>query len=300
MIRKDKDEKRVSYDEVAKGLNQGFTHADPMRVAGLTQLQRVCAVKGANLQREEARLAQKLGAEHPRVLALKQKREANGAIERDLELGLSRARTPAVFPEANAWTLHGHVRNAARKGVAGMTIALFDERKQWIEEAGHACTDADGYFRLTVKADKTIKRDTDVAAAKTAAAPGATFGATIDGSLRGIYIHVTDKQGHKRYIDNDSLAPKLDEVVYREIVIEDDGCECVPPGGKPDDKPEKEGRYLGNLNNHELHDMNNAKPGCQIDEIKPARRQYFGTQKEALEAGFDFCAYCFGKSKSKR
>ncbi|HKQ31496.1 MAG TPA: hypothetical protein VJS66_09440 [Burkholderiales bacterium] len=311
MISKDKgkEEKRVSYTETAKYLNQGLEHADPMRLEGLTELQRVRAVKGANLQREHARLTQKLGATHPRVTALKQKLDNNAALERDLELGVKRAQTPAVFPEANSWTLHGHVRNVARKGVPNMTVALYDDRKKWIEEGGHACTDADGYFRLTVKSEKGIKRDTDIkrgqeigAGAKLA---GLSFAAdnSIDASRLAVYIHVTDTQGHKRFIDENSIEPKLDEVVYREIIIDDDGCECTPPDGqpsKPDDKPEKEGRYLGNRKSHELHDLNNTKTACRIDEIKASQREPFSTQKEALEAGYDFCAHCFAKGKSKR
>jgi hypothetical protein len=86
--------------------------------------------------------------------------------------------------------------------------------------------------------------------------------------------------------------------VYREIILDGDGCECLPPGGKP--VPEKEGRYLGNRKSFELHDLNNTKPGCQLDEIKDSQRESFTSQKAALAAGYDYCAHCFAKGKSKR
>lgn len=59
-------------------------------------------------------------------------------------------------------------------------------------------------------------------------------------------------------------------------------------------------RYLGNASTRELHDLKNATPRCQVDEIKPEHRVAFKTEKEALAAGYDYCAYCFGKEKSKR
>lgn len=56
-------------------------------------------------------------------------------------------------------------------------------------------------------------------------------------------------------------------------------------------------RYLGNTNKMEVHDTQNEKPGCQLDEIKPEHRIYFDTLEEAHRAGFDNCAHCIGKSK---
>jgi len=309
--------KRIPFSDVAKGLNQAFENADPQRLAGLTQLQRVRAIKGVGLQREQTRLTGKLGATHPRVTGVSRKLEANRELERDVALGVSRARTPAVQPDPDAWTLHGHVRNPAREGLPNMTVALYDEKNQWIEELGHACTDANGYFRLTVKSGGTTKRTSDVepareAAAGVEAAPDAATVAARDTTAaagRAAHIHVTDKQSTTRYIDANPLVPKLGEVVYREIILDGDGCECTPPdskqsgsGGKggKDKGAEPAGRYLGNRGTRELHDLKNTKPGCQIDEIKGSQREYFTNQKEATAAGYDFCAYCFGKKRSRR
>jgi hypothetical protein len=59
-------------------------------------------------------------------------------------------------------------------------------------------------------------------------------------------------------------------------------------------------RFLGNSHARELHDLENVKRQCQIDEIRSDHRIYFKTQREAETAGYDYCAYCFGKGKSKR
>ena len=69
----------------------------------------------------------------------------------------------------------------------------------------------------------------------------------------------------------------------------------------PDDsEKKKETRYLANTSTHEVHDLRNEKKNCRIDQIRFDHSIYFKTQKEATEAGYDFCAYCFGKDKSKR
>jgi hypothetical protein len=69
----------------------------------------------------------------------------------------------------------------------------------------------------------------------------------------------------------------------------------------PDDAEKKrKTRYLGNTSTHELHDLKNEKKNCRIDQIRFDHWMNFKTQKEATEAGYDFCAFCFGREKSKR
>ncbi len=59
-------------------------------------------------------------------------------------------------------------------------------------------------------------------------------------------------------------------------------------------------RYLGNSKTEELHDVVNAKPACQLDEIRIDRRHYFNSIDEALGLKYDYCAFCFGKDLSDR
>lgn len=59
-------------------------------------------------------------------------------------------------------------------------------------------------------------------------------------------------------------------------------------------------RFLGNVNQRELHDLENLTPQCQVDEIRADRRFLFATIEEAVAAGYDFCAYCFGRERSTR
>ena len=57
-------------------------------------------------------------------------------------------------------------------------------------------------------------------------------------------------------------------------------------------------RYLGNTNTMEVHDLDNEKTNCQIDEIIAAGHDKpFNSLTAAHNAGYDNCAYCIGNSK---
>lgn len=57
-------------------------------------------------------------------------------------------------------------------------------------------------------------------------------------------------------------------------------------------------QYCGNSANKEVHDLDNEKAGCQIDEIIEAGHEVpFRTLAAAHEAGYDNCKHCLGSSK---
>ena len=56
-------------------------------------------------------------------------------------------------------------------------------------------------------------------------------------------------------------------------------------------------RYLGNRNKKEVHDLDEERTSCQIDEIIRAGHDVpFQTHDEATRHGYDNCAYCIGGS----
>ena len=56
-------------------------------------------------------------------------------------------------------------------------------------------------------------------------------------------------------------------------------------------------QYLGNKNNMEVHDLDNEKTNCQIDEIIAARHDVpFNSLTQAHNEKYDNCAYCLGDS----
>jgi len=70
---------------------------------------------------------------------------------------------------------------------------------------------------------------------------------------------------------------------------------ATPVFSRPSDK-----RFLGNRNTTEVHDLNNEKRGCQIDELISARHGVVfspDTLAQAHTEGFDNCAHCIGASQ---
>jgi hypothetical protein len=56
-------------------------------------------------------------------------------------------------------------------------------------------------------------------------------------------------------------------------------------------------RYLGNRNKKEVHDLDNEKTNCQIDEIINAGNDVpFNSLPAAHNAGYDNCHWCIGGS----
>ncbi len=57
-------------------------------------------------------------------------------------------------------------------------------------------------------------------------------------------------------------------------------------------------RFIGNSNTSEVHDLDNEKPLCQINEIRPHHIVTFtpDTLQQAHAQGYDNCAYCIGSS----
>ena len=59
-----------------------------------------------------------------------------------------------------------------------------------------------------------------------------------------------------------------------------------------------EKRFLGNTHTLEVHDTENEKSSCQLDEILLAHRKWYDTLAEArADKDYDNCAHCLGNSR---
>lgn len=251
-------------------------------------------------QTEAARQTIKYGEASPMVAALKQ----DAAYTSDLAVNLgavaqvARVQPPAVAPQGAV--IDGRVTDDKAMGRAGMKVELVRANGTRIETVG--VTDVSGYYALALNPAKTT------ALAKEEA----------------VYLHVTDAGGNTVYRSAEKLDIAPDGIVRQRIAVpakpvarSSFGSGTVifrapgaagagtaetgtPVTGTPPPAEPVATRYLGNSVTHELHDLQNQKPRCQIGKIPPERQRYFKTTKEALAAGYDYCAYCFGKDKSRR
>jgi hypothetical protein len=148
----------VSPEEVSQTLDKQLTSLDPQRAQAFSGLKTVHDARHAGYLREEERLTAKYGKDHPRVTAMKDKIRSNEGLRRDLEFEAARAKIEAPVVDKSSYVFHGFVRNCAGQGMARLTIALYDERGNWIRIIGYACTDEQGYFLLRYDRGKTDRK----------------------------------------------------------------------------------------------------------------------------------------------
>jgi len=215
------------------------------------------------------------------------------------------------------------------KPVPQATVALYTCDGQWLRQFGYDCTDADGHFKLAVRSNNfqvgqvsagvgTVQEAVSVKTVQPAAdagtpqagtdakgvQPGAAAGSASakDGRM---CLRVTDSKQTALGGDTSPLTLQPGRVDYREIILEGTVC-ASPPDGSPGPAPQgdpgtiEKTRFLGNSHNREVHDLKNTKKNCRIDQISADHRVFFKTAEDAIKAGYDYCAYCFGKTKSRR
>lgn len=272
----------------------------------------------ASLQREAERLKKSGKDNAPRLEALKASIDEADKLRLTARAGQARVeRALAGLAEPND-VFHGFVSDTELRPQQGYTVRVVGAGDAEGKSALTAKTGSDGYFSITLKENKktsgfSAKDEThdilfaqisklfgmsgQAAATETRAsstafktetvasrAESATFSKT-ETAQAGVEILDPDGQ----LIHQDPIPIHFDEgSIYREYVVE----------SKDNSSGKK--RYAGNPASRELHDMQKISRRCNFKTINPGEVVYFDTTEAAEKAGYDYCAYCFGKAKSKR
>jgi hypothetical protein len=213
-----KQPKPPSFDEVSREFDKGAADADQLRAEQLEHLVVVRNAKASRLKREQDRLTKKLGASDPRVAELSQRRNMNTLLVRDLNFETARARTEIPQVDPKTWVLFGFVRDKDFKGVPNLTVALYDDKGNWIEQLGYACTGQDGSFKLESQNFASLK------------AP--------------VFIHVLTGQAVRLYVDKVPLTPTGGRLDYRDIILSGDAQPCNPPTPNPREPVSTPGAWI--------------------------------------------------------
>lgn len=295
--------KDMTVEQLDAGFERGIVALDELRVLQLGDALRLQSAQGRMQVREYERLKNKFGNDHPRTLNA----AAKIALGKEHMRSISIVHAAASKPQPDAWIVHGHVRTQNLKPVPGVTVALYTKDGEWLRAFGHDCTDTEGHFKLRVKGDTKAGQDmSDIKGVRESATLSSMKTETTATDPK-VFLRVTDTRQALLGSDPVPLTPRLGQVDYREIIL--DGTVCTPPPGgdpkpgpapNPDPGTGKETRFLGNSNSREVHDLQNTKKNCRIDQIAADYRVFFDTENEAVKARYDYCAYCFGKDKSKR
>jgi hypothetical protein len=206
-----------SLNQISQALQNNLPEVDRMRATALDDLQLLRTARAAGLRSEHERLSTKLGADHPRVAELESMRADNEQFINVLAVESERARVEV--PEANAqtWVLHGFVRDQQLRGVASVTLALYDASGNWVQQLGYAGASANGYFRLEARSLANLKPP--------------------------LFVHVLSNQAAHVHTDNVPLTPEVGSVLYHEVVIS--GAQTgTPPGESRNDPVAEPGAWI--------------------------------------------------------
>lgn len=293
---------RVPLAQIEDLMRTSGQRGDALRADGLTCLATIKRTKLIQTRRERARLAVRHGEGSDRVARLDRQLATEHRFLVNTRAEADRVTTPTLARDSGAWQVHGYVRSRdglprAQYGVS--LVADVDGRKTLAKTT----TDKRGYFhmRLALKTssiggntgkDRGTVAEDETAEKARAAERDRRVGALAQALKSPAYLGFTVPGQTGMVVDERPMYPVAGSIAYRDLIVanpKDTGTVC-----------QLKTRLLGNSGSRELHDLDNEKPGCQIAEIRPDQRFFFQSTDQAEKLGYDFCAYCFGRSRSKR
>jgi hypothetical protein len=196
---------KIHFGEIARQFDQSIKSADQLRTESLKGLERVRKARQNSSVRELGRLRAKLGVNHPRVIALTERRLRDAEFIRDIDFGIKRASDQIEKVAENTWIVHGRVYSAEIAVKVGLLVAVQDEEGQAV--IGPVRSDKTGFFKLVYKRkkrgdDKTPRGDLPLETK--------------------LFLHVSDRDGTPLHRDPRPFRVQLGAAEYREIIMIDD------------------------------------------------------------------------------
>lgn len=218
----------IPDDTITKTVEGQISALDPQRAESYAGLEKLRSARAGGYAREQKRLARKYGSDSPRVTALVEKTRINQGLQRDLDFERARAKSETPSVDENGYVFHGFVRDLKGQGQTKLTVALYDEKGNWIRELGYGCTDDRGYFILRYQQPpKDPDGDTKPTATFFDSAAGGRIAASQKQPIAKIYV--LDAEQKTLHVEQEPLRPKLGQVDFRIIVLGAHAKPCTPP-----------------------------------------------------------------------
>jgi hypothetical protein len=113
----------------------------------MPRLEQLGAARASRLDAAHRRLAEHLGEDDPRVVALVRRRAALEEVGANLSVAVRRARKPPPT-RPQEWVAQGFVSDDRGRPLAGLTVRVIDREGQLADVLGSTETEDDGGFRL--------------------------------------------------------------------------------------------------------------------------------------------------------
>ncbi|PUA29338.1 MAG: hypothetical protein B0W54_01685 [Cellvibrio sp. 79] len=241
-----------------------------------------------------------------RIEQLKLSIERTRLIRDNANVGKSRIDRALVALSEEGNIFHGFVSDTNANPRAGLTVRITVARENESGTSRSAITDDDGYFSISLGSDKTSSTKRNNLNRQKMSGKLADLFATQNNATSTNNTTGTPNTNAEAVTNegNDVLA-EVTIFNERELVYQDEVPLIISEGTAyreyvVDIKSSDAQRYVGNVLTRELHDTQKLTKNCQFDEIKTYQRVPFASTDEAEANGFDYCAYCFGKEKSRR
>ena len=269
--------KQIPVTQVENQVRDGVQQGDILRQQGLEGMAQIKRIKLINTRNERARVEARYGRNDVLVKQLDQKMATahsqlvQARAERDRLIVREQ-----LIRKDNQWSLHGYVRDADGFAMKKQTVGLYLNDQASDKPVAVTNTDSNGYYKF----EQPMKAQIDMATNVRKPLP-----------IQTLYVAVQDKNNEVMHVECVPVHPAAGGLSYRDIKLD-----IVSRTGR-DNFPTQ---FLGNSGTREVHDLNNEKKNCHIDWIRTDHRLYFQSTKLAEKAGYDYCAHCFGKEKSRR
>ena len=228
----------IPDDTVTKTVEGQISALDPQRAESYVGLEKLRSARAGGYAREHKRLALKYGNDSPRVAALVEKTRINQGLQRDLNFEQARSKSETPTVDEKGYVFHGFVRDLKGQVQQKLTVALYDEKGNWISELGYGCTDERGYFilRYQQQPNDPAGNGTKPAGTFFETAAGGRLAASQTQPLAKIYV--LDAEQKTLHVEQEPLRPKLGQVDFRIIVLGAHPKPCTPPPPSPAPPPE--------------------------------------------------------------
>ncbi|MES9852191.1 MAG: hypothetical protein ABW170_10200 [Candidatus Thiodiazotropha sp. L084R] len=286
----EKPKSRLSMDQLEAFIAGSGQRADTLRADGFAALSNVKRAKLVQTRYEYARLVERHGEDDKLTSCVARKMSIEHGLLVASRSERARIEAPKIERSEETWQLHGYLRNKDGFARSRYTVGLYADAEGIEAPIVTAKTNSAGYFQLNLALpqqkpepvpakDSTAKNKPQVA----------------DRLSRHQTRYLGAQGGGKQalpFMDPRVLYPAPGVINYRDLIVHsegDTGSQCNFAS-----------RLVGNSASRELHDTDNEKKGCRLAAIRPDHRVSFQDEAQAEKIGYDFCAYCFGKGRSKR
>ncbi len=304
------NQRKVSQLEVFQTFRDGYRANDAVRIEGLQSLLAIRKKKARLQERDRQRVEQRYGKNSQQLKRVESKQNGNLGFISGLGMELNRAKTRPEKVEAEDWVVKGRVYDRLGEPLANARVVLYGMNGSKVPKVSAATTDINGNYRLIFKgrakdveevaSDQELFRLLGGMRIKGSEKEGMGERIRTNINIRskaGVFVRASF--GKRKPVTADSIPMVARPGVshYRDLILNFDQYEALKP---TENNPVHPTRFLGNSATRELHDLENEKNGCRIRMMRFDHRINFKTIQSAQEAGYDFCAYCFGRDKSKR